>query len=144
MDNVITIAEVAQKLGVSKVTIYNKLKVLKDKIKNNLTEIENIKYIDNQGFNLIKESLNLKEKLNQKELKNVDINIIISFKDETINLLKLQIDDLKTQLNEKDNQIKTLNRLMENNQILLKDSQKTVLLLEDKKKSFWDKFFKKN
>jgi hypothetical protein len=49
-----------------------------------------------------------------------------------LEILKNEIGFLKGQLSEKDNQIQHLLRLNENNQILLKQFQNSVLLLQSK------------
>lgn len=137
-----TIAEIAEVLNVSKVTVYNKLKQLEDKVNLDLTVKEGVKYLNENGFNLIKESLKEKPIL-KKETQIIDMSIVLGLKDENINLLKMQIDDLKSQLHEKDKQLEVKDRLIENMQFLLKDSQKNILLLQSEKKGFWAKIFNK-
>lgn len=93
-----SVAEVSVLTGLSKVSIYNKIK---------LKEIE--KYVDVSIGNT-----DFKEfKLELKELNSFYLT-----------LLKSENEVLKKQLDEKDKQISELHKLIENSQILLKEEQK--------------------
>lgn len=174
-----TVSEISKLTGVSKVCIYNKLKL--KEIEKFTHKNKSITYVSEEGLNLIKESLKLNEEattsLNDKEIESnkhtdnkvfkEDLNLI----EEYINSLKDENEKLWVQIQEKDKQIQELqsiisqnNRLVENSQILLKNTQeKEQLMLEEhfkefnnklekmkdkmsnrtegeKQKSFWDKF----
>lgn len=163
------VGEVAKELKVSKTAIYNKLKLKEFKCK--IVKKQGKSMIDNELFNLIKDSLKVKNEVEYKEFiyknKNqVKSEVAIDIEDD-FNLNKSLIDTLIAQLEEKDKQIAELHKLIENNQILLKKEQETkinILELEDhfkevdnklslikdkmnqrkKKKSFFKNFFKKS
>ena len=61
-----TIAEVSELIGLSKVSIYKKLKVKELEV--HLSKKQGITYITEQGFNLIKDNLKLNDEI-KKELK---------------------------------------------------------------------------
>ncbi len=117
-----TVEETAIQLGVSKTTIYNKLKLKEYKSK--IVKKQGKLMIDDSLFNLIQEGLKVQNEVENKEIEN-DVNAEISIdEDGLLNLNKELIDNLLEQLKEKDNQISELHRLIENNQILLKEEQK--------------------
>ncbi|MBL4930672.1 hypothetical protein [Clostridium paridis] len=123
-----TIAEISELIGLSKVSLYKKLKL--KKVEPHIIKKQGITYVDEEGFNLIKESLKLKERvkteLNDNSI-NEDVNSEVSIDTDTFNLKIDYISTLKEQLKEKDKQIDELHRLVENSQILLKQSQEMQL-----------------
>ena len=145
-----SVSEIADLTGLSKVSIYNKLKL--KEIEPFIVKNKGITYVGDEGVALIKEGLNLKEEglnsLNESfkeeesevalDIENTQFN---SFKEEFkdlnkdyINSLKLEIQNLKDQLEKKDSQIEELINLNKNNQILLKQQQDKEInqkLLED-------------
>ena len=117
-----TVEETAIQLGVSKTTIYNKLKMKEYKSK--LVKKQGKSMIDDSLFNLIQEGLKVQNEVENKEIEN-DVNAEISIdEDGLLNLNKELIDNLLEQLKEKDKQISELHKLIENSQILLKEEQK--------------------
>ena len=117
-----TVEETAIQLGVSKTTIYNKLKMKEYKSK--LVKKQGKSMVDDSLFNLIQEGLKVQNEVENKEIEN-DVNAETSiYEDGLLNLNKELIDNLLEQLKEKDKQISELHRLIENNQILLKEEQK--------------------
>lgn len=117
-----TVEETAIQLGVSKTTIYNKLKLKEYKSK--LVKKQGKSMIDESLFNLIQEGLKVQNEVEKKEIKN-DVNAETSIdEDGLLNLNKELIDNLLEQLKEKDKQISELHKLIENSQILLKEEQK--------------------
>ena len=117
-----TVEETAIQLGVSKTTIYNKLKLQEYKAR--IVKKQGKSMVDDSLFNLIQEGLKVKNEVENKEIEN-DVNAETSIdEDGLLNLNKELIDNLLEQLKEKDKQIYELHRLIENNQILLKEEQK--------------------
>ena len=117
-----TVEETAIQLGVSKTTIYNKLKMKEYKSK--LVKKQGKSMIDDSLFNLIQEGLKVQNEVENKEIEN-DVNSETSIdEDGLLNLNKELIDNLLEQLKEKDKQIAELHKLIENSQILLKEEQK--------------------
>ena len=117
-----TVEETAIQLGVSKTTIYNKLKLKEYKSK--LVKKQGKSMIDDSLFNLIQEGLKVQNEVENKEIEN-DVNAETSIdEDGLLNLNKELIDNLLEQLKEKDKQISELHKLIENSQILLKEEQK--------------------
>ena len=117
-----TVEETAIQLGVSKTTIYNKLKMKEYKSK--LVKKQGKSMIDDSLFNLIQDGLKVQNEVENKEIEN-DVNSETSIdEDGLLNLNKELIDNLLEQLKEKDKQISELHKLIENSQILLKEEQK--------------------
>nr|BDA23758.1 hypothetical protein CPBEC1_29680 [Clostridium perfringens] len=115
--------EVARELKVSKTTVYNKLKFKEFKFK--VVKKQGKSMIDEDLFNLIKDSLKVQNKVEYKdyiEEKKDEVKSEISMDiEDSFNLNKSLIDILIAQLEEKDKQIKELHKLIENNQILFKE-----------------------
>ena len=117
-----TVEETAIQLGVSKTTIYNKLKLKEYKYK--IVKKQGKSMIDDSLFNLIQEGLKVQTEVENKEIEN-GVNAEISIDEEgLLNLNKELIENLLNQLKEKDKQIAELHKLIENSQILLKEEQK--------------------
>jgi hypothetical protein len=151
-----TVMEVSESIGLSKQSVYKKLKV--KELHEHVTKRQGITYIDEDGFNLIKDGLkanveSLKD-LNNKEIDNtpneeaaadtenlnVNLDLLNILKDQ-LNQKDLQLKTKDIQIDEKDNQIHDLHRLMENSQILLKDKPKQdVLTLEEHFQELDNKF----
>jgi hypothetical protein len=163
------ISEIVDMIGVSKATVYNKIGSLKDILRNHINVRKGIKYIDSEGFSIIQDSIgfskvqytDLKEefKIEQETINNS----IFSNKIETlennsklIESLETQLEYLKSVIAEKDRQLETrdsqisgMTKLVENSQVLLRQQQDKIFLLESpqdkpvkEKKSIWDIFRK--
>lgn len=135
-----TVAEVSELIGLSKVSIYNKLKL--KELQEHVIKNVGVTYIDEEGLNLIREGLKLKDEvktdLNKEiydeiESKETEGNTDgLNIKTEYIEHLKRENERLWDELEEKNNQINNLNRLVENGQVLLKDKkQQELLALEE-------------
>lgn len=136
-----TVDEVAEKLGISKVTVYAKLKKFEDKV----AIIQGKKSISDELFNLIKKDLKVKDidrdgftKDNNSSRSNTDISMgntdLISINKDLTDTLIEQLKQKDKQIDELHNRIAELNKLIENSQILLKDEQQrntNQLLLEE-------------
>ena len=127
-----SVEDVAIELGVSKTTIYNKLK-LKD-YKDKVVKKQGISMIDDDLFKLIEDNLRCKPIVENERINELEYDEVAVDEADSINLNKELIESLLNQLNEKDKQISELHRLLENNQVLLKEEQKhnqSQLLLEE-------------
>jgi hypothetical protein len=158
------ISEIVDMIGVSKATVYNKIGSLKDILRNHINVRKGIKYIDSEGFSIIQDSIgfskvqytDLKEEF-KIEQENIN-NSIVSNKIETlennsklIESLETQLEYLKSVIAEKDRQLETrdsqisgMTKLVENSQVLLRQQQDKIFLLESpqdkpvkEKKSIW-------
>lgn len=118
-----SVEEVAQDLKVSKTAIYNKLKL--KEYKSLVLKKHGKAMIDDELFNLIKDSFKVKSCV-ENDCNNKSCNAEISVTDtRDLNLNKdWIIENLMEQLRAKDKQIFELHKLIENNQVLLKNSQK--------------------
>mgnify|MGYP003781737365 CR=1 FL=1 len=161
-----TVAEISEMLGFSKVTIYNKINSLKSGLKGCISRKKGITYINSKGLLIIRESLGLKVDedtlINDDDIKATstednedikqfkDINYLIETIKETIetgqenyiNSLLDQIELLKSELNNKDDQLNNTLRLLENSQILLRDSKEKILELESMEQAENEKLMK--
>jgi hypothetical protein len=117
-----TVEETAIQLGVSKTTIYNKLKLKEYKSK--IVKKQGKSMVDDGLFNLIQEGLKFQNEVENDKIENY-VNAEISIDEEGLfKLNKELIENLLNQLKEKDKQIAELHKLIENSQILLKEEQK--------------------
>ncbi|MEK8195991.1 hypothetical protein AAAK44_18255 [Clostridioides difficile] len=134
-----SIEEVSIQLGVSKTSIYNKIKL--KKYKDKVVKKQGKSMVDEELFNLIKDSLKVENEVeNQKNKKSANEEIAMD-REGIFNLNQRLNLELLEQLKEKDKQIAELQRLLgesqkliENNQILLKqqqDKEINHLMLED-------------
>lgn len=145
-----TVAEISEELGYSKVTIYNKINLLKSDLKGCITDKQGVMYINSKGLLMIKEELGLNALKDKEEIKasNTDnteglkhfkeveslVNSIKSTIEEGqenyINSLLEQVEHLKAELDKKDKQLNNTLKLLENSQVLLKDHKEEKLMLE--------------
>ncbi|MEX5915308.1 DUF536 domain-containing protein [Staphylococcus arlettae] len=121
--------EIADELNVTKMTVYNNAKKANVKFQ----KIDNVNYLTNEDeiivINRIRKNQNKNDDFEseKKEEPNND-NLV---KDETIKQLYNQIDIYKEQSSRDKEQINTLNRLLENQQVLALESNKKIKKLED-------------
>ena len=126
-----TVAEIAQELNISKVSIYNRLK--KKEFKGLTTKRQGITYINEKGFNLIKVDIKPPEEIvndiKYKERNNtLDREIAadtegLNIDKELFKLLKDQLNQNNIQMQTKDKQIEELNERMKQLIELNKNSQ---------------------
>ena len=116
-----SINNVSKELGISKATIYKKLK--EEKYKKLIIKENNVIKINESLYELLKANT---KRNNIEEVKNVEI-----VDKEELNVVKVEenmkednvVGILLNQIKEKDLQINRLHDLIENNQILIKNSQ---------------------
>lgn len=155
-----SVSEVAKKLNVARVTIYRNIET--PELQQYVTVKNNVKYIDSTGLDLLKEKLgcNTKQECNSN---NETTDLL-----HQLQLLQAETEHLKRELESKDKHIDTLTgetqmlhdmlqheresgkdlrRLIENSQVLLKQQQDKILLLENpepkEKRAIWN-IFKRN
>src|SRR5699024_10799579 len=123
--------QIADELNVTKMTVYNNAK----KANVNFQKVDNVNYLSGEDevivINRIKKNQNKNDYFdNEKKEENKpnDDNLV---KDETIKHLYNQLDIYKEQSNRDKEQINTLNRLLENQQILALESNKKIQKLEN-------------
>lgn len=123
--------QIADELNVTKMTVYNNAK----KANVNFQKVNNVNYLSGEDevivVNRIKKNQNKNDYFDnekKEESRSNDDNLI---KDETIKHLYNQLDIYKEQSNRDKEQINTLNRLLENQQILALESNKKIQKLEN-------------
>lgn len=145
-----SVSEISVLTGLSKVSIYNKIKL--KEFEKFIFKTKGITYVSEEGVTLIYEYFNLKDNISntlnceqkfiKKELAlDIENKEIKEFKSELkdlkvnyIDILKSEIGNLRNQLDKKDKQIQELINLNKNNQVLLKqqqDKEINQLKLED-------------
>lgn len=134
------INQVAQLTGISKVSVYKKLKKLKGIEQYIVKEVDKT-YVLEEGVRLIRDSLQVNSRVKNKVKNDVDEECAISDGYENLTVNKQLINGLLKQLDEKDKQIQDLHKQIEelinlnkNNQVLLKQQQDKEInqkLLED-------------
>ena len=134
------INQVAQLTGISKVSVYKKLKKLKGIEQYIVKEVDKT-YVLEEGVRLIRDSLQVNSKVKNKVKNDVDEECAISDGYEDLTVNKQLINGLLKQLDEKAKKIQDLHKQIEelinlnkNNQVLLKqqqDKENNQKLLED-------------
>ncbi|MBM2659762.1 DUF536 domain-containing protein [Staphylococcus pseudoxylosus] len=123
--------EIADELNVTKMTVYNNAKKANVKFQ----KIDNVNYLSSEDeiivINRIKKNQNKNDDFEGKKKEEAKPNNDNLVKDETIKQLYNQVDIYKEQLNRDKEQISTLNRLLENQQILALESNKKIQKLEN-------------
>lgn len=117
--------EVAKLIGISKVTVYKKLKKLKG-LEPYIVVKDDKTYVLEDGIEVIKLSLQVNKEVNSEvedEVASEVISTELIVNNQFINLLTEQLIEKDNQLREKDKQIAELIGLNKNNQVLLKQQQ---------------------
>lgn len=118
------VIEVARMLGVSKVTVYKKISKNKKILKNHVVTRSNITYIDDEGVEIIRNSI--EPGVNGHDLSDYEIKQMVT-EDLTsmIQLLNQQIEVKKRQILRKD-------EIIEQYKSLLKSNRGRIQYLESK------------
>ncbi|MGW8126786.1 DUF536 domain-containing protein [Staphylococcus xylosus] len=121
--------EIADELNVTKMTVYNNAKKANVKFQ----KIDNVNYLTSEDeiivINRIRKNQNKNDDFESKKKEEPNNDNLV--KDETIKQLYNQIDIYKEQSNRDKEQINTLNRLLENQQVLALESNKKIQKLEN-------------
>ena len=133
-----SINEISISLGVSKMTIYRKLKV--KELKSHIILKQGIQYIDDKGLTMLIGMLkpsrkSVKYDVKEECINNITNDEIATDNDDFISSLKSEIDFLRSELQEKNIQINNLSiglsseqELHKNTQILFKQQQPQQIL----------------
>lgn len=123
--------KIADELNVTKMTVYNNAKKANVKFQ----KIDNVNYLSSEDeiivVNRIRKNQNKNDDFEGEKKEEAEPNNDNLVKDETIKQLYNQIDIYIEQLNRDKEQINTLNRLLENQQILALESNKKIQKLEN-------------
>lgn len=123
--------EIADELNVTKMTVYNNAKKANVKFQ----KVDNVNYLESEDeiivVNRIRKNQNKHNDFENEKKEEVKTNSNNLVKDETIKHLYNQLDIYKEQSNRDKEQINTLNRLLENQQILALESNKKIQKLEN-------------
>ncbi|MEB7999210.1 DUF536 domain-containing protein, partial [Staphylococcus saprophyticus] len=121
--------EIADELNVTKMTVYNNAKKANVKFQ----KIDNVNYLTSEDeiivINRIRKNQNKNDDFESEKKEETNNDNLV--KDETIKQLYNQIDIYKEQSNRDKEQINTLNRLLENQQVLALESNKKIQKLEN-------------
>ena len=123
--------EIADELNVTKMTVYNNAKKANVKFQ----KIDNVNYLTSEDetivVNRIRKNQNKNDDFEGEKKEEAEPNNDNLVKDETIKQLYNQVAIYKEQSNRDKEQINTLNRLLENQQILALESNKKIQKLEN-------------
>ena len=123
--------QIADELNVTKMTVYNNAKKANVKFQ----KIDNVNYLTSEDeiivINRIRKNQNKNDDFEGEKKEEAEPNNDNLVKDETIKQLYNQINIYKEQSNRDKEQINTLNRLLENQQVLALESNKKIKKLED-------------
>lgn len=161
MDNKLySVNELSEIFEISKQALYKKKKS-DPTLTPFWTTVNNVLHLDQNGFNILKTKLDSMEdedydELNEVEQEEIKVEQEFNEVESGLNIglligsYKDHINDLRAQLDSKDNQINNLNEtistqseLLKNMQILLKENKDQLKILEAPKKSIFSKIFKK-
>lgn len=142
-----TIAQIAEEIGVSRQAVHQKIK--KEPLSTDLQQFMSINgqltMVDVDGENLIKASFS-----KEKRPVRTAVDEAKEAKDQLIEALRLQVEDLQRQNAEQSRQIDRLTSLAEqltdvnkNNQVLLREQSLKSLPQIPEKTSFWSRFKRK-
>ena len=144
------VAEVADELGVSRVTVYNHIKRLSKEIKDNVYNDEGVKVVNNKGFLMIKASVEGKDDLkfylkdNSKKEEDYYSDKEKEALKELKDTLKEEIKRLEKELEVKNEQIKRLNGQLESFHMMIRSKEEKIYQLEgeveEQNKSILDRF----
>ncbi|WP_346564744.1 DUF536 domain-containing protein [Staphylococcus haemolyticus] len=122
--------EIADELNVTKMTVYNNAKKANVKFQ----KIDNVNYLSGEDetivVNRIRKNQNKNDDFEGEKKEEAEPNNDNLVKDETIKQLYNQVAIYKEQSNRDKEQINTLNRLLENQQILSLENNKKIQKLE--------------
>lgn len=143
------VIEVSKLLGVSKVTIYKKMEIFKKELKPHIHKKKNITFIDDDGVEIIKESLIennviVDPKVNEEEISRLR-HIVISRNKEIEKLIYQAMDVsnsatddmdiligvLETQINMKKGQLESMDRTLGTFKKINKANKDRIKYLED-------------
>ena len=123
--------EIADELNVTKMTVYNNAKKANVKFQ----KIDNVNYLSGEDetivVNRIRKNQNKNDDFEGEKKEEAEPNNDNLVKDETIKQLYNQVAIYKEPSNRDKEQINTLNRLLENQQILALESNKKIQKLEN-------------
>ena len=123
--------EIADELNVTKMTVYNNAKKANVKFQ----KVDNVNYLASEDeiivVNRIRKNQNKNDDFEGEKKEEAEPNNDNLVKDETIKQLYNQVAIYKEQSNRDKEQINTLNRLLENQQILALESNKKIQKLEN-------------
>src|SRR5699024_988178 len=123
--------EIADELNVTKMTVYNNAKKANVKFQ----KVDNVNYLSREDEIIvakrIRKNQNKHNNFENEKKEEYNFNNDNLVKDETIKHLYNQLDIYKEQSNRDKEQINTLNRLLENQQILALESNKKIQKLEN-------------
>lgn len=123
--------EIADELNVTKMTVYNNAKKANVKFQ----KIDNVNYLSSEDeiivVNRIRKNQNKNDDFESEKKEEAKPNNDNLVKDETIKQLYNQVEIYKEQSNRDKEQINTLNRLLENQQVLALESNQKIKKLED-------------
>lgn len=146
------VSELAKLLNVARSTVYRCITI--PELQQHVSERDNIKYINDTGYRLLKERLG---KDNTVACETVEVSQELQHLLHATAMQQLEIDGLKRELQGKQQHVDTLEREVErlhellkveqqhveNGQILLRQEKEKVLLLEaSTRKSLWTRLFK--
>jgi hypothetical protein len=134
------VIEVANQLGVSKVTIYKKMELYKKELKGDIQKVKGITFLNQEAFDLIKRSLiengvikdehltpelieSYQRKLKEKYSRMADLSLsVVNVKKDNLNDLDLVCEFLSNQINmkqqmltQKDEQLKAYKEMIMKN-----------------------------
>ena len=164
-DDYISIKDFAERAGITRQTVYNKLDTILQKhvkvvkghkaISSNALKLFDVKGIDTECKNSVKDNLHylttdftdiFSVLQDQLQVKDKQLKDQAEKSNKQLEIKDQQIAALNERLKESNERLKEANQLNQNNQVLIGRSQEPKQIEEipeQKKKSFWDRFKRK-
>lgn len=134
-------SEIAEKIGKSKTSVYNRISKLKVELKPHKKILNGVIYYDEEGFEIIKDSYS-DVSSTFKGVNKTTIKIESDYLNQLLSEKDKRIEELTKQLEYKDKALNKVLDLADRTQHLLAIEKQHVLKLQEPqvRKSFWDRF----
>ncbi len=138
-----TVAEVAEELGVSKMAVYRRLnKTLEQEMEPHLVKKEGVTHILPEGVAMLRQDLDLSMGGEQATIEGTGEDLP-EIRERLNRLEEEYIGTLKEELRRKNDQLEKKDALLQNFQVILRQTQERMQALEGETRgrSFWDRIF---
>lgn len=138
------VSEIAELMGLSKVSVYNRINHNKDRLKPYISKDKGVTYINDKGFTVLKELFTDFTEEPDQEIEipqEPKVSEVETITREIIEMLKGELEMKNLQLQEKDKQIAELLKVTQAQQVLMKTDreQEEPKMIEAPKKNFIQK-----
>lgn len=123
---VFKVSEIANRLGVSRQTIYNWIDKLGQDIEPHITEVDGARVVDMEGVRLIERKIGG----SQDDFTGQNFDQLLEAKEEVITELRKQVGRLEKELERRNEQLERHTELLQNFQVIVRQNQERIEELE--------------